>query len=71
MSSLIRSIKAIAILDHDGNRVLAKYYDATYPTLRNNISCVVCIGIVLAFEVKYCTHFLLCCVMLLSVLFVC
>uniref|UniRef100_A0A0B7BAJ0 Coatomer subunit zeta n=1 Tax=Arion vulgaris TaxID=1028688 RepID=A0A0B7BAJ0_9EUPU len=26
------SIKAIAILDNDGNRLLAKYYDETFPT---------------------------------------
>jgi hypothetical protein len=34
-------VKAIAILDHDGNRVLAKYYDATFPTLRGAPFCFV------------------------------
>nr|KAG5698154.1 hypothetical protein BaRGS_001749 [Batillaria attramentaria] len=28
------SIKALAILDNDGNRLLAKYYDETFPTAK-------------------------------------
>jgi hypothetical protein len=27
-------VKAIAILDNDGNRMLAKYYDSTFPTVK-------------------------------------
>ncbi|XP_013774510.1 coatomer subunit zeta-1-like [Limulus polyphemus] len=28
------TVKAIAILDNDGNRILAKYYDNTFPTVK-------------------------------------
>uniref|UniRef100_A0A915INZ1 Coatomer subunit zeta n=1 Tax=Romanomermis culicivorax TaxID=13658 RepID=A0A915INZ1_ROMCU len=28
------NIKGIAILDNDGNRIVAKYYDETYPTIK-------------------------------------
>lgn len=28
------TVKAILILDNDGNRLIAKYYDSTYPTIK-------------------------------------
>lgn len=34
----LRSVKAIVILDHDGERVVAKYYDSTFPTLRDQLN---------------------------------
>lgn len=30
----LKTIKAIIILDNDGNRILSKYYDETYPTVK-------------------------------------
>lgn len=32
------SVKAIFILDSDGNRVCAKYYDKSYPTLKDQLA---------------------------------
>ena len=55
MSSLFRSIKAIAILDHDGNRIISKYYDATYPTLRNTIRCYYLIVVFVILVAERCT----------------
>ncbi|XP_023320807.1 coatomer subunit zeta-1 [Eurytemora carolleeae] len=31
----LRSLKALLILDHDGERILGKYYDTSFPTLRD------------------------------------
>lgn len=32
------SVKAIFVLDSDGNRVCAKYYDKSYPTLKEQLA---------------------------------
>eukprot|EP00128_Syssomonas_multiformis_P016880 Colp12_sorted_trinity150504_noHs@9777 len=34
MSTSLYSVIAILVLDNDGNRILCKYYDASYPTVK-------------------------------------
>eukprot|EP00126_Sphaerothecum_destruens_P007371 Sdes_comp19821_c0_seq1m11978 len=33
-NSFLYTVKCILVLDNDGNRLLAKYYDSTFPTLK-------------------------------------